>query len=325
MTSNWRRIQLQNFTSWEKLARYWNFPEEIQEKLLKKSSFPLNLPLRLAEKAEKGRLNDPIVKQFLPSLEELKPHPNFVLDPVQDAIFRKQNTRLLQKYKGRALLITTSACAMHCRYCFRKNFDYEAQNKDFSKELESIAQDDSLKEIILSGGDPLSLSDEVLQKLLSSIDSIPHIKRIRFHTRFPLGIPERIDESFLSLLASITKQIIFVIHVNHPKELDSDIYRAMKSIQKLGIPVLSQSVLLQGVNDSVPVLKELFENLSDHGILPYYLHKLDPVQGSAHFDVFEEEGKALMKELSTCLSGYALPKFAKEEPKKTSKTLISFF
>jgi len=152
-----------------------------------------------------------------------------------------------------------------------------------------------------------------------------HIKRIRFHTRFPVGIPERIDESFLSLLGSIKKQILFVIHVNHPKELDSDIYSAMKKIGRLGIPVLSQSVLLQGVNDSVPVLKELFENLADHGILPYYLHKLDPVQGSSHFDVSEETGKALMKELSACLSGYALPKFAKEEPKKTSKTLISFF
>ena len=325
MISNWRRIQLQNFTSWDKLSLYLDLPEEAKEKLLKKSTFPLNLPMRLAEKAVKNTLSDPILKQFLPSLEELKPHPNFVLDPVQDATFRKQNTRLLQKYKGRALLITTSACAMNCRYCFRKNFDYEAQNKDFSLELDLIRQDDSLKEIILSGGDPLSLSDEALQKLLMELDLIPHITRIRFHTRFPIGIPERIDDSFLSLLASIKKQIIFVIHVNHPKELDNDIYSAMKKIQRLGIPVLSQSVLLQGVNDSVPVLKELFENLSDHGILPYYLHKLDPVQGSAHFDVLEEEGKALMKELSTCLSGYSLPRFAKEEPQKPSKTLISFF
>lgn len=325
MISNWRRVQLQSFTSWDKLSNYLHLPEEARERILKKSTFPLNLPLRLAEKAKKNDLNDPIVKQFLPSLEELVSHPNFVLDPVQDASFRKKSTRLLQKYQGRALLVTTSACAMHCRYCFRKNFDYEVPNKDFEQEIEIIRQDPSLKEIILSGGDPLSLSDEALQKLLQEIDSIPHIKRIRFHTRFPIGIPERIDDSFLNLLASIQKQIVFVIHVNHPRELDADIYAAMKKIQRLGIPVLSQSVLLQGINDSVPTLKELFEDLSDHGILPYYLHKLDPVQGSAHFEVPEEEGKRLMKELSTCISGYALPKYAKEEPKKPSKTLISFF
>ena len=324
MISDWRRIQLQNFTSWDKLVSFLNLSEEDREKVLKKSNFPLNLPLRLAKKAAKETLEDPILKQFLPSLEELKTHPNFLLDPVQDSTFRKANSRLLQKYKGRALLITTSACAMHCRYCFRKNFDYEVQNKDFSSELSIIKQDTSLKEVILSGGDPLSLSNESLLNLLQKLDSIPHLKRIRFHTRFPIGIPERIDQAFLKILASIQKQIIFVIHVNHFNELDEDIYESMKKIQRLGIPVLSQSVLLKGVNDDVDALEEVFESLSDHGIIPYYLHLLDQVQGSAHFDVLEKTGKSLMKELSTRMSGYSLPRLSKEEPGKSSKTLIAF-
>src|SRR3989339_317536 len=194
MISPWRRIQLQNFTSWDKLAQHLNWPENDKEKILKKSTFPLNLPLRLVEKAEKATLEDPILKQFLPSFEELQSNPKFVLDPVQDHTFRKENSKLLQKYQGRALLIATSACAMHCRYCFRKNFDYEVQNKDFSSELSIIKQDTSLKEVILSGGDPLSLSNESLLNLLQKLDSIPHLKRIRFHTRFPIGIPERIDQ-----------------------------------------------------------------------------------------------------------------------------------
>lgn len=324
MISNWRRVQLQNFTSWDKLVSFLNLSEKDAEKVLKKSTFPLNLPLRLAQKAQKSTLNDPILKQFLPSFEELKSHPNFVLDPVQDQTFRKENTRLLQKYEGRALLVTTSACAMHCRYCFRKNFDYESQNKEFLLELEIIRKNTSLKEVILSGGDPLSLSDDSLSKLLKELDSISHIKRIRFHTRFPIGIPERIDESFLKLLGSVEKQIIFVIHANHAKELDEDILIALKKIQTLGIPVLSQSVLLKDVNDDVKSLQELFETLSDNGIIPYYLHLLDAVQGSFHFDVLEDKGKALMKELSTRMSGYSLPKLSKEEPGKPSKTLIAF-
>ena len=325
MISNWRRIQLQNFTSWDKLSLYLELSEKDKEKILKKHSFPLNLPLRLAEKAKKQTLEDPVLKQFLPSLEELQEHPQFSQDPVKDQTFRKKNSRLLQKYQGRALLIASSACAMHCRYCFRKNFDYETKDKDFSLEIEMIQKDLSLKEIILSGGDPLSLSDESLQKLLQDIDSIPHIKRIRFHTRFPIGIPERIDESFLKILSLIKKQIIFVIHVNHPKELDSDIYDSMKKIQKMGIPVLSQSVLLKGVNDTVEALQTLFENLSDQGIIPYYLHQLDLVQGASHFELPEKKGIALLKELSTRMSGYSLPRYAKEEPGKSSKTLINFF
>lgn len=324
MIQDWRRIQLQNFTSWDKLALYLDWEEKDKELVLKKAKFPLNLPLRLAEKAEKRSLEDPILKQFLPSLEELVIHPDFFADPVQDVTFRKKSSKILQKYQGRALLLVSSACAMHCRYCFRKNFDYEVKRKDFIEELELIRQDPSLKEIILSGGDPLSLSDEELSKLLSSLGQIEHIKRIRFHTRFPIGIPERINASFLQILSENPKQIIFILHVNHKKELDSSIFSAMKQIQKLGIPVLTHTVLLKGINDQVTSLQELFEALSDQGMIPYYLFQLDRVQGASHFEVSEEDGKKLMKELSTRLSGYSLPKYAKELPGKPSKTPIPY-
>lgn len=325
MIPSWRRIQLQNFTSWEKLALFLDWPEELRHQVLKKSSFPLNLPLRLAQKAQKKSLEDPILKQFLPSFEEEKIDPGFSIDPVQDATFRKHRSRILHKYQGRALLLASSACAMHCRYCFRKNFDYERGNQDFSTELNLLQGDSSLKEIILSGGDPLSLSDETLGHLLKGLEAISHIKRIRFHTRFPIGIPERIDDSFIELLSSIQKQIVFIVHVNHPQELDEDIFRALKRLQKQGIPVLSQTVLLRGINNSKDTLKQLFENLSDEGVLPYYLHQFDPIQGGSHFHVPEEIGKQLMKELSTCISGYSLPRYAKEIPGLPSKTLISFF
>jgi EF-P beta-lysylation protein EpmB len=290
---------------------------------LPKAHFPLNLPLRLAQKIAKNTLCDPILRQFVPLQEELTQKPGFVADPVCDKSFGKES-KLLHKYQARALLLTSSACAMHCRYCFRKNFPYETERKLFEPEIQIIQQDSSLTEIILSGGDPLSLGDEDLQNLLSSLESIPHIKRVRFHTRFPIGIPERISDSLLAFLAQAKKQYIFVLHTNHPKELDDDIFFAMKKLQHLGIPILNQSVLLRQVNDCVQTLQTLFTLLSDHGILPYYLHQLDPVTGSSHFAVSEQEGKKIMKELSAKVSGYSLPRYVKEIPGSPGKTPIAF-
>jgi EF-P beta-lysylation protein EpmB len=272
---------------------------------------------------EKGNWSDPILRQFLPTQEELKADPLFVLDPVADGPSRK-GPKLLQKYHGRALLVCTSACAMHCRYCFRQHFDYETQGKLFQEEIAAIAGDPSLTEVLLSGGDPLSLSDAQLGHILEELDKIPHVNRIRFHTRFPIGIPERIDSSFLSLLEKSSKQIIFIIHCNHAKEFDEETWASLKKVQRLGIPVFSQSVLLRGVNDSVEVLKELCESLVDKGIIPYYLHQLDRVQGAAHFEVPEEEGKKLMRQLEALLPGYAIPKYVREIPNKPSKSPITY-
>lgn len=320
--SRWRQIQRENFNQSSALVEFLELNEENRRQVLPSANFPLNLPRRLAEKIEKNHLQDPILRQFVPLQEELRMSAGFCNDPVGDSAAQKAS-KFLHKYPGRALLLCTSSCAMHCRFCFRQNFPYATGQAVFGTELRLIAEDSSLQEIILSGGDPLSLSDAVLQDLLESLSSIPHIKRIRFHTRFPIGIPERIDELFLQLLASISTQIIVVVHSNHPRELDEEVLASLKKIQKLGIPVLNQTVLLRGINDNLATLKTLFETLASNGILPYYLHQLDRVQGAAHFEVEEDVGLQLMEQLRECLSGYAVPHYVREIAGEASKTLVT--
>lgn len=314
----WRSIQKNNFKNLSKLLDYLEMSEENRPLFLEKHSFVLNLPERLARKIKKNHPNDPILKQFVPTLLELS--KDGLEDPVEDSSFQKTPS-LLQKYQGRALIVTTSACAMHCRYCFRKNYDYRSTG--FFDELEAIRNDPTLEEILLSGGDPLSLGDEALFKLLDELESIPHLKRIRFHTRFLIGIPERIHEGFLKKLGSIQKQVIFVIHVNHKNELDEDITQACKSLIKLGIPVLSQTVLLKGINDKTSSLVDLFKELINFGVIPYYLHQFDPVQGSMHFEVDIDVGLQIHQELRSYLPGYAVPTYVQEIPQKDSKTPLT--
>ena len=317
----WRRVQRENFTRIEPLLDFLELSADQRREIFFDPKFILNVPRRLAAKMEKNTLDDPILRQFVPLNEEKTPAPGFVLDPVKDQTFCKTE-KILHKYRSRALLLTTGACAMHCRYCFRQNFPYETEIAGFEKEIAYLEGDPSIHEVILSGGDPLSLSDLSLSLLLNALERIPHIKRIRFHTRFPLGIPERIDDSFLKLLAASSRQIFFVIHCNHPKELDSDVISHLRKIQKLGIPILNQSVLLKGVNDEEKVLLELSETLISHGMVPYYLHQLDLVQGSSHFRVPEERAVELVQYLQQNLSGFAVPRLAREEPGKLSKTFI---
>lgn len=319
-TALWRQILRKNFTHWEALADFLEFSSEQRQKILKNRKFGLNLPFRLASKISKGTWDDPILKQFLPTEEETFLTPGFQMDPVKDQESRKE-TKFLQKYPGRALLVSTSACAMHCRYCFRQNFVYD-QQKTFSKEIDLIRQDPSLHEIILSGGDPLSLDDAVLSDLINAIEAIPHVRRLRFHTRFPIGIPERLDEDFLTILKNRRLQFWFVVHVNHPKELDEEVLSRLKNVQCLGIPVLNQSVLLKGVNDNFATQKALCESLVDHGIMPYYLHQLDRVQGMAHYEVDQDYGRSLIRDLTANLAGYAVPKYVSEIPGIASKTRL---
>lgn len=319
----WRTIQRQNFTDWKKLFTFLELGEEHSQKVLSQPRFILNLPLRLAEKIAKGKFDDPILRQFLPLVEESEDTAGFLLDPVGDGTSRKES-KLLHKYRGRALLVCTSACAMHCRFCFRQHFDYDSQDTLFDEELEIIRNDSSLSEIILSGGDPLSVSDPILGKLIERLSSVPHLKRLRFHTRFPIGIPERLDDSFLKILEECPLQVFFIIHCNHPTELDETILAALKKVQKLGIPVLNQSVLLKGVNDDLATLKSLSECLIDNGILPYYLHQLDRVQGAAHFEVDKKQGNAIVQELAKELSGYGVPRYVREIAGEKSKTNLEF-
>ncbi len=317
----WRQILKSNFTHWEELADFLELDSIQRETLLKKTHFPLNLPRRLAEKIKKRTLKDPIFIQFLPTVYEQQPLSGFCNDPVEDANFQKK-AKLLQKYPGRVLLICTSACAMHCRYCFRQNFDYDCSDKIFEDEIQYIAQDPSLHEVILSGGDPLSLSDSILENLLTRLEAIPHIKLLRFHTRFPIGIPERINDNFINAIKNTRLQVFFVIHSNHSLELDADVLNALKTLQKHNVVLLNQSVLLKEVNDDVNTLKEHCLKLIHNGILPYYLHQLDRVQGAGHFEVPEEKGKALIELLTKELPGYAVPKYVREIPGQSSKIAL---
>lgn len=318
---SWRQIQRENFTSVRALSDFLELNGAERESLIERKDFPLNLPQRLAHKIIKKRIDDPILRQFVPLREELEKREPFIKDPVGDCQ-AALSAKYLKKYEGRALLITTGACAMHCRFCFRQKYDYVSHKTGFSSELELIRKDTTLKEVILSGGDPLSLSNQTLKELIDNLGTIPHLKRVRFHTRFPIGIPERIDEEFLELLQASHLQIWFVIHCNHPQELDDDVIAALKRIQQLGIPVLNQGVLLKGVNDSIEILQLLCERLIDQGIFPYYLHQLDRVEGAAHFEVCQNKGRSLIEELHKRLAGYGIPKYVQEISGEPSKTLI---
>jgi len=319
----WRQILRQNFTDITLLADFLELNQDQRQNLLARSRFALNLPKRLAYKIAKGTLEDPILKQFLPTANENAAASNFLSDPVGDGLCKKTK-KLLHKYQGRVLLLCTSACAMHCRYCFRQHFEYDATNKIFEEELRMIAEDSSISEVILSGGDPLSLDNRILEDLLSRLSLLSHVRSVRFHTRFPMGIPERLDSGFLSLFGKFPFQFWFIIHSNHPNEFDEDIFKALKRVRQLGIPILNQSVLLKGVNDQFSVLFELCSKLVDNGIIPYYLHQLDRVQGAAHFEVSEVEGKELIRRLSDSLPGYAVPRYVKEIPGMPGKTPIFF-
>ncbi len=318
--AEWKKILRKNFTRIGELADFLELTNEQRKKILFHPNFALQVPYRLAQKMAKGTLDDPIFKQFIPLQEELVKNPLFIQDPVSDLFFQKES-KLLQKYEGRVLLMPTGACAMHCRYCFRQNFPYSTK-KSMEEEIRKIAEDSSIQEVILSGGDPLSLSDESLDSLLSSLSSIPHIRRIRFHTRFPIGIPERIDESFLAVLRKVSQQIFFVIHCNHPRELDEDFFVRLKQLQLMGCIILNQAVLLRGVNDDEATLIELAKMLANHGILFYYLHQIDRVQGAAHFEVDEKKGAWLIDRIAQHLPGYAVPRYVKEIAGEPYKTML---
>lgn len=320
--SVWRQIQKENFTCLESLLDFLEMSDSNRIRFLSSPRFPLNLPRRLAAKIAKNTIDDPILRQFLPLQEESLPASGFCSDPLRDPMFQKTK-KILHKYKGRALILATSACAMHCRFCFRQNFPYETKSSGFEEEIAYLSQDTTLSEVILSGGDPLSLSNEHLAALFAALEPLSHVRRIRFHSRFPIGIPERIDASFLNILSSSSKQIYFVIHCNHPRELDADVIAALGKFKPLGIPVLNQSVLLKGVNDNPDVLLSLCETLINAGIFPYYLHALDPVEGSSHFALPETRGPELIRHLQVHLSGFGVPRFVREEPTYPSKTFIT--
>lgn len=286
--------------------------------------FPLRVPRGFIARMRHGDANDPLLRQVLPSSAEDLPVTGFGPDPVGD-LASEHCSGLLQKYQGRALLITTGACAVHCRYCFRRDYPYGDSAITHSKldaVLEHVASDRSIRELILSGGDPLSLSDDRLRQLLKRIGEIGHVERIRIHTRQPIVLPERIDADLCATLENAPRPLVIVIHCNHANEIDATVTPALQRLAACSQALLNQSVLLRGVNDSTPALVELSETLFASGVLPYYLHQLDPVTGAAHFAVTDAMARQLVREAAHQLPGYLVPKLVRELPGEAAKTPV---
>jgi EF-P beta-lysylation protein EpmB len=284
-------------------------------------SFPLFAPRSFIARMRPGDPADPLLRQVLPLDAEAEDHPGFSHDPVADW----QASRLpglLHKYEGRVLMVTTGACAVHCRYCFRRHFPYHLAPRtlaDWRGALERIAADTSIREVVLSGGDPLTLVDATLAQLAESIAEIPHLRRLRVHTRLPIMIPQRVTSELLDWLTGTRLSPMMVIHANHPAELQGGAAAAVRSLVAAGVPTLNQAVLLRGVNDSLETLAELSERLVDLGVIPYYLHQLDRVAGAAHFEVPVEEGRRIVEALRRKLPGYAVPRYVQEVAGKPYK------
>lgn len=288
-------------------------------------AFPLRVPFAYLNRIKKGDINDPLLRQIWPVDEENQfPPQGYVLDPLGE---NQSNTTpgIVHKYQGRLLLITNGSCAIHCRYCFRRHFPYQ-ENKlsrqQWLTALEYVQKDRSIQEVILSGGDPLSSSDERLFHLIEAIEAIPHVTRLRIHTRLPIVIPARITSALLDRLTASRLNIVMVVHANHANEIDEEVGAALNSIFKAGIHLLNQSVLLKGVNDSEQALVDLSEKLFQYQTLPYYLHLLDKVVGAHHFDVNEDTARQLVANIQLKLPGFLVPKLVRETAGCGSKTII---
>ncbi|MDQ7017240.1 MAG: EF-P beta-lysylation protein EpmB [Gammaproteobacteria bacterium] len=299
-------------------------PDTLMGSLAAHHSFRLLVPHAYLAKMKKGDKNDPLLLQVLPRKIENQTVSGFVSDPVGD-LAAVQTPGLLHKYHGRALLITTGACAIHCRYCFRRHFPYSdsnASSHNWQPALDYLQANTEIHEVILSGGDPLTLSDKKLADLSQKLDNIPHLHTLRIHTRLPLVLPNRINNELLAWLAKSRLKVVFVLHANHANEIDTHVQQVCQQLKQAGVLLLNQTVLLKGINDSAARMTQLSHALFAANVLPYYLHLLDRVQGSAHYECSTIEASHLMQTLREQLPGYLVPKLVREEAGKKFKTPI---
>ena len=286
--------------------------------------FPLRVPHSFIRRMQPGNWNDPLLRQVLPVHEEWREKPGFRRDPLgeREGMILPG---LLHKYTGRALLTLTGACAVHCRYCFRRHFPYGDANpaaSHWDAVLDYLAGHGEISEIILSGGDPLALPDARLGELARQLAVIPHVRTLRIHTRLPVVLPERVDDHLLAWLGDHPQRTVLVVHCNHPNEIDTAVTVSMGRLKQAGVTLLNQTVLLKGVNDDALTLARLSETLFEAGILPYYLHQLDRVQGGAHFEVSDATARELMNSLHAALPGYLVPRLVRETPGTQGKQLL---
>ena len=288
------------------------------------NDFPIRATASYLRRIIKGQVNDPLLKQILPIQQENNIHPDFLHDPLGEQLSNPQ-AGIVHKYFNRLLIVSTASCAIHCRYCFRRHFDYQSNRhsgQQWQANLKYIQTNTNINEVIFSGGDPLTQSNKSIEKQLHDLAQLPQIKHIRFHTRLPIVLPSRLDAALLTSLKNCPKKIVFVIHCNHAQELDQRVANGCQALHQHGVTLLNQSVLLKGINDHPNTLITLSERLFACGVLPYYLHRLDKVQGAAHFQVDHLKETWIIQQMRRRLSGYLMPKFVEEIAGESGKSLI---
>ena len=325
-TSDWQ-TQLRNaIGSGEELLSLLQLtPENAGFSLAASKDFALKVPHSFAARMRQGDPNDPLLRQVLSHDLETLPTPGYGHDPVGETGDANTHPGIIQKYEGRALLILAGACAINCRYCFRRHFPYNENRNSRQQWTDAqahIAADPSITEIILSGGDPLLVTDRQLAALVEQLADIPHLKRLRVHSRMPIVLPARVTDGLVRALTASRLQAVMVVHSNHGNEVNAEVRQALQRMTEANIPLLNQAVLLAGINDSVTALADLSESLFSAGVLPYYLHLLDKVQGAAHFDVAKQRGIALIMELERRLPGYLVPRLVHEQAGEPAKVRI---
>lgn len=311
----WQRQLAEAFSSLDALCGYLQLDPASLPLLHDYPNFPLRVPRGFAACMEKGNPDDPLLRQVLPITDELRPYPGYTADPVGDLAAVAQ-AGVIHKYHGRVLLIVTGGCAVHCRYCFRRHFPYAELQLSRQKQTQAvayIADRPDISEAILSGGDPLLLSDAKLRDLLHQLANIPHLRRLRIHSRIPVVLPARIGDDLMQTLATLPLQTVLVLHANHANELSPEVETACLKLKRRGVTLLNQSVLLKGVNDDADTLCRLSERLFGIGVLPYYLHNLDRAAGVGHFEVPAQTAGQLLHDLQTRLPGYLVPKWVQEQ------------
>ena len=319
---HWQTLLSQAITEPEQLLRELRLPKSLLPVAVRASSgFKLRVPRGFITRMRQGDPHDPLLRQILPLGEELQSAPGYSTDPLAE-LETMPTAGVLHKYRGRVLLTLTGACAIHCRYCFRRHYPYKDANptREHDKTIDYLRRQPDLREVIFSGGDPLTLSDSRLAGLVSSVETITRVKRLRIHSRLPIVLPERIDPSLLEWMSATRLQIVLVIHSNHANELDANVDRAMMQLRQAGVTLLNQSVLLRGINDRPGDLVDLSERLFEADVLPYYLHQLDPVQGAAHFSVSDRDARRLVEDMRRQLPGYLVPRLVREHPGQAAKT-----
>lgn len=313
---NWRLDLANGFARIDELLNYLRLSSPLPDfEFAENAEFPLRVTRSYAARIEKGNPKDPLLLQVLPSNQEYEIVSGYTDDPVGDLQSGK-TPGLLHKYYGRVLIVMTGACAIHCRYCFRRNYPYTEST--FSRQTEQLAldyihADNSISEVILSGGDPLVLGNQRLSKFIGNLSRIKHVRRLRIHSRLPIVLPSRIDTSLIDGLTSNSLQPVMVLHCNHANELDKDVRHAVARLKTAGIAVFNQAVLLRGINDSLKAQINLNETLFESAIIPYYLHLLDNAKGTAHFHVDIEHARKLYQSLRERLPGYLVPRLVYEK------------